>query len=99
MSLKQDFPIFTNNPGMIYLDSAASLQKPSMVVDGIKEYLEHSYANIHRGQYKLSEISELLYWQARKKVAELISATDEEIVFTASATDSINKLVQSLILT
>jgi cysteine desulfurase / selenocysteine lyase len=48
MNLKKDFPIIQNNPGLIYMDSTASTQKPSMVIDGMKEYLENSYSNIHR---------------------------------------------------
>jgi len=97
MSLKWDFPLFANNPWLVYLDSAATLQKPSYVIDGVKHYLEHDYANIHRGRYSLSEKSEELFWQSRKKVADFINASDEsEIIFTSNATDSANKLVQSL---
>ena len=98
MSLKNDFPIFANNPWLIYLDSAATLQKPAHVIDGMKAYMEHDYANIHRGRYSLSEKSEELYRQARKKVAALLHSADDEVIFTANATDGINKLVQSLIL-
>lgn len=99
MSFKANFPLFQNNPNIIYLDSAATLQKSSFVIDGIKTYLEYDYANIHRGWYHLSEKSELLYRQARKKTAALLKAKDNEIIFTANATDSVNKLAQSLILT
>ena len=45
---KKDFPIFTHNPGLIYLDSTATTQKPLSVIDGVKQYLEHDYSNIHR---------------------------------------------------
>jgi len=46
--MKKDFPIFKNNPDLIFFDSTASSQKPSMVIDGITDYLENSYSNIHR---------------------------------------------------
>lgn len=97
MSFQKDFPIFKNNPWLVYLDSAATLQKPSYVINWVKQYLEHDYANIHRGWYSLSEKSEELFWEARKKVATFLNASDEsEVVFTSNATDSVNKLVQSL---
>ena len=45
---KQYFPIFKNNPELVYLDNAASTQKPQMVIDGVSNFLAHDYANIHR---------------------------------------------------
>jgi cysteine desulfurase / selenocysteine lyase len=68
-SYKSDFPIFSHNPGLIYLDSAASSQKPAYVIDGISDFLQTSYANIHRGSYSLSEASEELYYASKGKVA------------------------------
>jgi cysteine desulfurase/selenocysteine lyase len=68
-SYKSDFPIFSNNPGLIYLDSAASAQKPVHVIDGMRDFLQTSYSNIHRGSYSLSEASEELYYASKKKVA------------------------------
>jgi selenocysteine lyase/cysteine desulfurase len=47
-NLKKDFRIFENNPGLVYLDSTATTQKPGYVVDGVKDYLENDYGNIHR---------------------------------------------------
>lgn len=47
-SLKSDFPLLENHPELIYLDSAASVQKPAYVIEGVKDYLAHDYANIHR---------------------------------------------------
>ena len=86
-----------NNPWLVYLDSAATLQKPQQVIDGVSDYLSTSYANVHRGWYSLSEKSELMYWQARRLTAELLWAKDEEVIFTNNSTDSVNKLVKSLI--
>ncbi|MBT3728660.1 hypothetical protein HOF65_03425 [bacterium] len=48
MDIKKDFPIFQNNKDLIFFDSTSSTQKPSYVIDGIKDYLENSYSNIHR---------------------------------------------------
>lgn len=48
MSLKSQFPIFQNNPGLVYLDNAASTQKPQMVIDGVSDFVSHNYSNIHR---------------------------------------------------
>jgi len=70
--IKDDFPIFTNNPGLIYLDSASTLQKPQVVIDAVAGYLGTTYANIHRGKYPLSQQSETLYEQARQTVADFI---------------------------
>ncbi|MEI7477786.1 MAG: aminotransferase class V-fold PLP-dependent enzyme [bacterium] len=48
VSYKKDFPIFANNPGLVFLDSAASAQKPTHVIQGMAEFMSTSYANIHR---------------------------------------------------
>ncbi len=82
-SIKKDFPIFVNKPDLIYLDSTATSQKPSHVVDGVAEYLSSSYANIHRGSYEISEISEKLYEDSKAIVAKSIGAENwKEVVYT-----------------
>jgi len=48
MSFKKDFPIFKNNPDLIFFDSTSTTQKPEKVIDGVKKYLENDYSNIHR---------------------------------------------------
>jgi len=73
MDIKKDFPIFQNNPGLVFLDSTSTTQKPSYVIDGVKEYLETHYANIHRGSYSLAENSEKLYIDSKKEVMQQIS--------------------------
>lgn len=93
---KKDFPIFENNPWIVYLDSAASTQKPAYVLEWVKRYLENDYANIHRWWYGLSQKSEDRYWKSRQKVAQWLHCSDDEVIFTANSTDSSNKLVQSL---
>jgi len=67
---KKDFPIFQNHPDLVYLDSTATSQKPTVVIDGVADYLRNSYANIHRGSYVISEISERLYEDSKKIVAK-----------------------------
>ena len=62
---KKDFPIFKNNPWIVFLDNASSTQKPSHVINGIKHFLENDYANIHRWAYILSEKSEILYEKSK----------------------------------
>jgi cysteine desulfurase/selenocysteine lyase len=88
---KKDFPIFANNPGLIYLDSSSSAQKPKSVIDAVSHYYENDYANVHRAIYGLSERSTALFEEARAKVAEFIgAASSQQIVFTKNATESVN---------
>jgi cysteine desulfurase/selenocysteine lyase len=90
---RTDFPLFTNNPNVIYLDTAASAQKPQCVIDAISTFYSTSYANIHRGSYGLSHKSTELYEEARGKVKEFIHASStKEVIFTRSATESLNLL-------
>ncbi len=60
--IRKDFPIFENNPNLIYFDNTATTQKPRQVIEKIKEVYEKYYANIHRGVYKISEISSEEYY-------------------------------------
>lgn len=91
---KSDFPIFNQFPKLIYLDNAATTQKPSCVIDAYKEFYEKHNANVHRGIYKLSEDATALYEASRQAVAEFIGAKSDEIVFTSGTTMSINLLAQ-----
>ncbi|HEX4112892.1 MAG TPA: cysteine desulfurase [Stellaceae bacterium] len=95
-ALRRDFPIFANNPGLVFLDSAASSQKPSAVIDGVANYYRTDYANIHRGVYRLSAKSTELYEKARARVARFLNAKhDSEIVFVRGATEGINLVAYS----
>ncbi|MDR2933845.1 MAG: cysteine desulfurase [Rickettsiales bacterium] len=95
---KQDFPIFNNNPDMIFLDSSASAMKPFSVIDVLKNYYENNYANIHRGVYKQSIISTQMIDASRKSVADFINARSvREIIWTKGCTDSINKIANLLL--
>jgi cysteine desulfurase/selenocysteine lyase len=82
------------NP-VTYLDSAASAQKPAVVLDRLRDFYTRDYANIHRGVYPLSERSTEAYEGARERVARFLHAKPEEIVFTRGATESINLVAYS----
>jgi cysteine desulfurase / selenocysteine lyase len=94
--VKRDFPIFANNPGLVFLDSAASAQKPAAVIDRVSNFYRTDYANVHRGVYRLSTASSEQYENARVRVARYLNAAHEsEIVFVRGATEGINLVVQS----
>ena len=89
--IKQDFPIFNTNPDLVYLDSAATSQKPQLVINSVKNFYEQHNANIHRGIYALSQDATERFESARRKVAEFIGAKDpREIIFTSNASEAIN---------
>ena len=92
--LRTDFPIFEqkiHGKPLAYLDSAASSQKPRQVLDVMREFYETSYANVHRGVYTLSERATEGYEGAREKARTFVNAPSaREVIFTRSATESIN---------
>ncbi|MCS3923894.1 aminotransferase class V-fold PLP-dependent enzyme [Methanosalsum natronophilum] len=98
--LRDDFPILKNKiygQRLVYLDNAATSQKPSSVIDSISDFYKYDNSNIHRGVHYLSELSSDLYEEARKKVSTFIGSSDpSEITFTAGTTDSINQVAFSL---
>jgi cysteine desulfurase / selenocysteine lyase len=94
--LRREFPIFANNPDLVFLDSAASAQKPRAVIDRIADYYRTDYANVHRGVYRLSARSTELFEEARDKVRRFLNAADpREIVFVRNTTEAINLVAQS----
>lgn len=92
--LRRDFPILEqkiNGHPLLYLDSAASSQKPRPVIDAIVRYYEHDNANVHRGVHELSNRATGAYEAARERVAKFINArAAQEIIFTRGTTESIN---------
>jgi cysteine desulfurase/selenocysteine lyase len=92
--LRADFPVFdelVNGKPVAFLDSAASAQKPRQVLDAMRDFYEHSYANVHRGVYRLAERATTGYENARRKVSAFVNAPSErEVVFTRSATEALN---------
>jgi cysteine desulfurase/selenocysteine lyase len=97
--VRKDFPILSRKmrgKPLVYLDTAASAQKPRQVIDAIVHFYETDYANIHRGVYELSATATRLYDEARAKVANLLGAADPgEIVFVRNATEAINLVAWS----
>lgn len=89
--MKDRFPIFSKNKGLIYLDSGATTQRPDSVIDAVTNYYTCDNASVHRGVYELSERATTNYEGARDKVAEFINASDRsEVIFTSGTTESIN---------
>jgi len=87
--LKADFPVLDS--GVHFLDSGASSQKPIPVLEAMDRFARNSYANVHRGAYKLSVASTNAYESARERVAAFIGADDaNEVVFTRGATTALN---------
>jgi cysteine desulfurase/selenocysteine lyase len=85
------FPFFTEGPGGCYLDSAATTQKPGVVLDTLRDVLINHNANVHRGAYRLSAVATEMYDEARRKIARYLGATSERsIIFTRGATEAIN---------
>lgn len=96
--IRKDFPIFNqkiNNKNIVYLDTAASAQKPQIVIDKIVNIYQNTYANVHRGLYDLSDAITIEYEQARNIIADFINADSKEIIFTRNATESINLVASS----
>ncbi len=97
--IREDFPILqrlVHGKPLVYLDNAATTQKPRPVLETLERYYAHGNANIHRGVYLLSEEATAAYDAARKKVQAFINARDCcEVVFTRNSTESINLVAQS----
>ena len=97
---QEDFPILSESVHgrkLVYLDNAATTQKPQVVLDAIAEAYSKWNANVHRGVHHLSQVATQKHEEAREKVAKLIHAhSSEEIIFTKGTTDSLNMLARSL---
>ncbi|MCY2953296.1 MAG: cysteine desulfurase [Planctomycetota bacterium] len=97
--IREDFPILHNkvhNKTLVYLDNAATTQKPNLVINALRRYYGSENANIHRGVYLLSQLATDLYEQARRKVQRFINAAESrEIIFTRGTTEAINLVASS----
>ncbi len=94
--IKEDFPIFRNNPDLVFLDNASTTQKPQSVIDTLSHYYENYNSNIHRGIYQIAEKATAAYEKSRDKVTKFIGAGDRRsIVFTKGTTESINLVANS----
>jgi len=99
-AVRADFPILQeehhDGTPLIYLDNAASSQKPKLVLDALDDYYRKQNANVHRGIHKLSEEATAAYEESRKKVRKFINAKSRrEVIFTRGTTESINLVAQT----
>ena len=99
--LRRDFPILSvevHGKPLVYLDNAATTQKPVAVIEALCSYYERENANIHRGVHRLSELATRSYEEARRKIQRFLGAGDlREIVFVRGATEAINLVSQSFV--
>lgn len=99
-AVRRDFPVLSRRvrgKPLVYLDNAATAQKPAMVIETVDHYYRHFNANVHRGVHTLSEEATNAYETSRKKVRDFINAGSErEIIFVRGATEAINLVAQTL---
>ncbi|MEE4245543.1 MAG: cysteine desulfurase [Kangiellaceae bacterium] len=97
--IRADFPILdqqVNGQPLVYLDNAATTQKPQAVIDAIKYYYEHDNSNVHRGAHSLSDRATAQFENARSKVQSFINAAKrEQVIWTRGTTESINLVAQA----
>ena len=102
LAARRQFPILSrsvNGYPLVYLDNAASAQKPRAVIDAMTGAMEGSYANVHRGLHTLANETTEAFETARRSVARFLNAGEDEIVFTKGGTEAINLLASSIGLT
>ncbi|KRK12559.1 cysteine desulfurase [Lacticaseibacillus zeae DSM 20178 = KCTC 3804] len=89
--MREQFPFFKAHPDLVYLDTAATSQKPQALLDSLQNYYINDNANVHRGLYKLAYDTTEAYEGVRQQVADFLHAQSaEEIIFTRGTTDSLN---------
>jgi cysteine desulfurase/selenocysteine lyase len=97
--IKADFPILSrqiNGHDLVYLDNAATSQKPTSVLNAVDDYYKHNNANVHRGAHTLADEATSLYEKSRETIAKFIGAQrQEEVVFVRNATEAINLVAYS----
>jgi cysteine desulfurase/selenocysteine lyase len=97
--IRKDFPILhqqVHGKPLVYLDNAASSQKPQSVIDAVAHFDSHDYSNIHRGVHDLSQRATVAYEEARVKAQRFLNAShDKEIIFVRGATEAINLVAHS----
>ncbi|MBM3549459.1 MAG: cysteine desulfurase [Alphaproteobacteria bacterium] len=95
MRLRDQFPLLTSDPKLHYLDSGASSQMPSAVIEAVTRFETTQRANVHRGVHRLAEAATAAYEGGRDEIAQFFSARRDEIVFTAGTTAAINLVAHS----
>jgi cysteine desulfurase/selenocysteine lyase len=100
VALRRDFPIFDrtirDGKRLVYLDSGATSQKPNSVIDAEIDFYRNHNAAVHRGAHQLAEEATDIYEGARATVASFIGATNDEVIFTKSATESLNLVAYAI---
>ena len=96
-NIRKDFPILDreiNGSRLVYLDNAATTQKPRQVIESLVNYYENSNSNVHRGVHSLSMEATDLFEEAREKVSSFInSETSQSLIWTRNASESLNLIV------
>ncbi len=93
---RKNFPLLNRFPDLVYLDNAATTQKPESVIETLSAYYSRSNSNVHRALYALAEESTRIYEDSRKKVSDFIDSENDEVIFTRGTTESLNLLAYSL---
>ena len=94
--IRNDFPMFKNNPDLVYLDSAATSLKPQCVIDAVVDFYTKHTSNVHRGDYDIAALNDRLYDDTRKAVAKLINCDANEVVYTHNVSHSLNQIAFGL---
>ena len=94
--IREDFPMFKNNPDLVYLDSAATSLKPQCVIDAVVDFYTKHTSNVHRGDYDIAALNDRLYDQTRKSVAKLIHCEPNEVIYTHNVSHSLNQIAYGL---
>ncbi len=92
--MRELFPLLANDPELVYLDSAATSQKPDCVIERMDRYYRRENANVHRGVYQLSEDATRAFEEGRQTIARSLGAEAHEVIFTRGTTEAINLVAQ-----
>lgn len=95
MPLKSDFPLFANNPGLVYLDYANTAPKPQTVIDAVTEYYTSYSGNVHRANHNIGSRADEAYELARGKIAHFLGVGHDQVVFLKNTTEGINLVANS----
>ncbi len=94
--IRKDFPMFDNDPDLVYLDSAATSLKPQCVIDAVVDFYTKHTSNVHRGDYDIAALNDRLYDQTRSSVAKLIHCEPNEVIYTHNVSHSLNQVAFGL---
>ncbi len=95
-AIKEDFPVFREYPGLVYLDNAATTHKPDAMINTLVRFYTRENSNVHRAVHRLAERATVLFEDARSTVADFVNADPEQVIFTKGTTESLNLLAYSL---